>query len=128
MVTLSETARSILIIEDDSDSLALLFHTFTNAGYKVIAVDGGQPALNVLEGGIVPCIFIVDLMMPRVSGFDVLKHVSDDPALRHVPVIVTSALPRQDIRVVADAVFEKPYDHFTVVDTVRRLVGNCEPN
>jgi CheY-like chemotaxis protein len=61
-------------------------------------------------------------MLPRVSGFDVLHHIRTDSSLRTIPrIVITGASQREAI--VADAIFEKPFDHAELVATIHRLVG-----
>jgi two-component system cell cycle response regulator DivK len=116
------TSDSILLVEDDVDT-RLVIHTYlTNAGYPVIAADNGQQAVDLLSRGVRPRLLIVDLMLPRVSGEEVIRFAHEDPSLRHTPVIAISAAPRLHVKVIADAIITKPFRLPEILDTVRRLI------
>ena len=113
-----------MLVEDDADTLELLMKVLEDGGYPVITAADGQRAIDLLEQGIRPCIVIVDLVLPHVSGGDLLKFMQTDPAFRTIPAIVVSGLPRERIKVVADAVLLKPCEPQTLLDTVKRITGS----
>ena len=82
----------ILLVEDDRanrETVALLLRQF---GYRVdTAVDGAE-ALARLGCGTPPCVIVLDLNMPRVDGWEVLRRRLGDPTLAAVPVVILSAL------------------------------------
>jgi CheY-like chemotaxis protein len=112
----------ILVVEDDPDTRAALYEVLTRAGYSVLTADDGQQALDLLERGIRPRVILVDLMMPRVAGTDLLAYMRDDPELRFTPTIVITAMPKEQVRVIADAVLHKPLDLAPLLSTVHMLV------
>jgi CheY-like chemotaxis protein len=112
----------ILVVEDDRDTLEMLFILLSREGYSVLTANNGQQGLDLLVHGIQPRLLIIDMMLPKVPGGDILKHVQTDPGLRRVPVIVITALSPRDVSVVADAVFHKPLDCPALLSTVRRLM------
>jgi len=81
----------ILIVEDDEMSRELLEKRVSRAGYNVSAVEDGQAAIDSLAVNPVDLI-LLDIMMPRVNGVDVLKHIKQDEALKNIAVIMISAL------------------------------------
>jgi DNA-binding response OmpR family regulator len=117
----------ILVVEDDPDTLALLFSALTRDGYSVLTADDGQQAMDLLIRGIRPRLMIVDLMMPKVSGTDLLAHVRTDPDLRTMATIVITGMPRDQVKVVADAVFTKPIDLQALMLRVRALHRSANP-
>jgi DNA-binding response OmpR family regulator len=75
-----------------------------------------------------PKVLVLDIMLPRRSGFDVLKQVRADDALRTMPVLILTAKGQaKDRRTAeelgADGFITKPYANAEVVDEVRRLIG-----
>jgi CheY-like chemotaxis protein len=116
-------SNRILVVEDDRDELEMLFTMLIRRGYSVLTADNGQQALDLLEHGIAPRLMIIDLRLPKVSGWDVLKYVQSDATLRHICVIVVTAMPPHQIAVVADAVIHKPVDHSLLLSAVARLIG-----
>ena len=111
----------VLLVEDDPDTRKMLKKVIEDGGYPIVTASDGQQAINLLEQGIRPCIVIVDLAMPQVSGHDLLKYMHSDPEYRTIPAIVVSGLPRDQINVVADAVLLKPCDPDALIENVRKF-------
>ncbi len=84
-------AETILVVDDEQSSRALLEAILTEAGYRVEQADGGPPALaRVSEAP--PDLILLDLMMPGMTGLEVCRRLKQDPATSAVPVIVVTAL------------------------------------
>jgi CheY-like chemotaxis protein len=115
-------SRRILLVEDNPDVRIFLSDLLTDAGYTVTTADDGQHAFELLEGGLLPRLMVVDLMLPRISGWDLLKHAQEDPVLRYIPKVIITGVPRANVRAVADAVFTKPFDTQEVLATVKTLI------
>lgn len=77
----------------------------------------------MLEGGLRPRLILIDLMLPHVSGWELLKYLQTDPELRHTPTIVITGVPKAQIQVVADAVFAKPFDYQELTGKIDQLAG-----
>ena len=90
---------SILVVDDSSADLMLAREVFSeyHAWVSIETCEGGAQALLRLRDGQLPLpdMVILDLNMPGVSGFDVLRQMKEDPLLRPIPVVVlsTSASP-----------------------------------
>jgi len=115
-------------VEDEPDARALLFHLFTHAGYSVLTADDGQQALDLLMRGIRPRLMVVDLILPNVSGVEFLHYIQTDSDLRHIPRIVVTAKTKQEVHVVADAIFHKPANPEQILETVKRLADPGDPD
>ncbi len=88
---LEQTAkRRVLVVDDDVMILELMQTTLTRSGYEVHCVQSGEAALDSLSD-LEPDLVILDLMMPEMSGFDVLRALRDDGARRDLPVLVLTA-------------------------------------
>ena len=111
----------VLIVEDDSALLGFLFSALVAEGFALVAATDGQQALDLLERGLRPHVILIDLALPRVSGYDLLSYIRDDAALRTIPRVVITGSDQDDTRTVADAVFRKPIDHEKLISTIRRL-------
>jgi CheY-like chemotaxis protein len=116
-------SNRILVIEDDPDTRASLFEVLTQRGYSVLTADDGQQAVDLLERGIRPRVILIDLMLPHVSGFDLIRHLRDDPELRFIPTVVITAMPKEQVKVIADVVLHKPLDFDVLTSTVAALVA-----
>ena len=113
----------ILIADDDAVTLDGLTEFLAEFGYRIAPARNGQEALNLLTGGLVPSLFIVDLAMPQLGGDELLKYVQSDPELRFVPVLVVTGAPERVGRTVADAVLEKPVNLALLLSQVQRLTA-----
>lgn len=83
-------AKTILVVEDDSDMRALINHSLLNAGYIVRAVSNGlEAAASCLT--LTPDLIISDIHMPRMDGFEMVMILKSEPALKDIPVIFLTA-------------------------------------
>jgi DNA-binding response OmpR family regulator len=115
-------SHRVLLIEDDADTRASLYQLLTHEGYSVLTADSGQQAFDLLERGARPSLIMIDLMLPRVSGFDLIRHLRTDPELRLIPTVVITALPKENVNVIADVVFHKPLEYDPLLASVRTLL------
>jgi two-component system alkaline phosphatase synthesis response regulator PhoP len=79
-----------MIVEDEPETAEMFAEMMRLSGYRVIKTMGGASAINLLMQEI-PDALVLDLMMPDVSGIQVLRFVRGDSKLEHVPVVVVSA-------------------------------------
>jgi CheY-like chemotaxis protein len=70
--------KTILVVDDDKFLLDMYGVKFMQEGYDVIACTGGKEAISRLRGDIKPDVLIVDLIMPDIDGFDILRIVRDE--------------------------------------------------
>jgi len=81
----------ILLIEDDRFLSQLLVRKLTDEGFEVIPVYDGESGLNVLKEKEVDLI-LLDLILPKMHGFDFLRQIKSDPKNKDIPVIILSNL------------------------------------
>jgi DNA-binding response OmpR family regulator len=115
----------VLIAEDDPNIVESLSFVLSRGGFEVRAELDGEAAVRRLRSD-PPDIMILDVMLPKLNGFEVLKLVKAEPALRAMPVIILTAKGQpQDRRMAEEMGVEgfitKPFSNRDVVDTVRRL-------
>jgi PAS domain S-box-containing protein len=89
---------SILLVDDDPRALDLLEEALRSAGYEVQSVRSGARALEVLANKVVGAI-LLDLLMPGMDGFQLIRHVRQEPSLKDLPILVMTAksLSREEI-------------------------------
>jgi DNA-binding response OmpR family regulator len=86
----------ILVAEDDPDLQSLLRHALESDGYAVHVAADGQEALDQYDA-LSPDLLVLDIMMPRLSGFEVLRELRGDAAHRQdVPVLVLTSRSGED--------------------------------
>src|SRR5579863_2045127 len=81
---------TILVVDDDADCREMLSDLLSRAGYAVACAKNGREALDYISSSI-PSLMILDLMMPIMSGWELLARQKADPMLESLPVIVMSA-------------------------------------
>ncbi len=113
----------ILVVEDDQDTREALAMILDIEGFAVLTAGNGQEALELLKTAS-PCLVLLDLMMPVVSGWEFLRYRNMQPELAKIPVILTSALMDGATGAQAtgvDAVLQKPVDIARLLGLVRQL-------
>jgi class 3 adenylate cyclase len=104
----------ILVVDDILANRELLSRRLSRDGHVVSTIDSGSGALRLLAATKFDLV-LLDLMMPEMNGFEVLRQLKDDPALVHIPVIMISALDEIDstvrcIEAGAEDYIPKPFD------------------
>lgn len=91
-MTNSLANRSVLVVEDDYDVREAVACLLEDLGMTVLAAADGKEALEVLRStDKPPSLILLDLMMPRMNGYQFRIRQSEDPRLAHIPVVVFSA-------------------------------------
>ncbi len=85
-------AKNVMVIEDDHFLSSLIKARLVKDGFNVIQAFDGEEAIQALRGEVRPDIIILDLIMPKVTGFEVLQNISITPGLEKVPVVILSNL------------------------------------
>ncbi len=114
----------ILIVDDDETILDLL-EDLLSSTYQVSRAPGGAEALRSLADRNYDLI-LLDLGMPGIDGFEVLRRVRADPSCENTPVIILSAFPELRGLVPAEsvqAVEAKPFDIAQLLRTIGRVIG-----
>lgn len=109
----------MLVVDDDAGIREALVAILEEEGYSVAAADDGEAAL-VAARDRAPAIILLDLMMPRMNGWEVVEALARDPALRAVPVCVLSAFADRAPAGVA-AVLRKPIEIDGLIAVVARF-------
>ena len=119
----------ILCVDDDHDIRTIaLMALGLDPAIEVRAAASGPEALELLETGPVPDVVMLDVMMPGMSGPEVLAAMRDHPGLARVPVIFMTARARKaDVdsyrELGAVGVIVKPFDPLRLAEDVRALIG-----
>ena len=87
---MSDTQKTVMIIEDEPDAAEMFGEMMRVSGFRVVKLLSSVPAIGLLAQE-KPDIVILDVMMPEVSGLDILRHIRSDPELAATPVIIVSA-------------------------------------
>ncbi|HVN15272.1 MAG TPA: response regulator [Anaerolineales bacterium] len=82
--------RTVMIIEDEADAAELFAEMMRVSGYRVVKMFSSGPAMPAIQRE-KPDVVILDVMMPDISGLEVLRFMRREPSLAKIPVIVVSA-------------------------------------
>jgi two-component system OmpR family response regulator len=120
-------AIDVLIAEDEPSILESLDFILRRAGWNIESVTDGDAVLESIRSNR-PRVLVLDVMLPKRSGFDVLKQLRSEAGTRDLPVLILTAKGQQQDRRIAedlgaDAFVTKPYANAEVVGVVRQLLG-----
>ena len=118
----------IVVVDDDPEILKLITLLLRRIGAESTAFHDGQEALHYLADN-TPDLIVLDLMMPNVDGFDILRDVRSQERFNQVPVLILSAKSdagsiREGLEQGADGYVTKPYIANTLIDRVRLLLDS----
>ena len=123
---MSQKAK-ILIVDDEPFNVDVLLQELEELEHELITASNGQEALDKIKSQ-QPDLILLDLMMPVLDGFAVLKEIKDDDALRDIPVIIVSAASDsksivKGIKQGADDYITKPIDAESLKSKLKDHLG-----
>ncbi|HOW27620.1 MAG TPA: response regulator [Elusimicrobiota bacterium] len=80
----------VVVVEDDHYILDFMKFTLEEQGYHVFGAADGEEGLSLIQSQL-PLLVVLDLMLPKMDGFAILKRMSEKPETAHIPVVVVSA-------------------------------------
>jgi DNA-binding response OmpR family regulator len=124
-------AQQILAVDDEERVVRLLQIRFEALGYEVVPAHDGEAALRRAAEQR-PDLVLLDVLMPKMDGFEVLQRLKADPETSNIPVIMLTARGQfEDLAhgygEGADWYFHKPFDVVELEEFVTRLIGPAEP-
>ncbi|MCS6909377.1 MAG: response regulator [Anaerolineales bacterium] len=129
---MSNDAKPVILIVDDDPDLAMIMRMIlTHAGFEAHACLSGQEALDWLAVR-TPDLILLDLMMPDVNGFTILRKVRASERSKDLPIVILTAKADQKTRLEsqsagADAFLTKPINSKSLIEYVRRALGQKAP-
>jgi PAS domain S-box-containing protein len=116
----------ILVVDDQPENTELLEAHLVPQGYEVVKAASGEEALKILSGNQIDLV-LLDIMMPRMSGFEVLEKIRADKKTRLIPVVMVTALKETEDRIKAleagcDDFISKPFDRHEILARVKSLL------
>lgn len=118
--------KKILIVDDETDTLKLLRLRLEKKGYQITTCENGKEALLEAQKT-TPHLAILDIKLPDMTGYDILKKFKADPVLKNVPVIFSTAdasvALKQNTRAYeANDYVIKPYDAQQLLKKIKALL------
>jgi DNA-binding response OmpR family regulator len=117
----------VLVADDDPDILELVAFRLERAGYDVVRATDGEQALQ-LATELHPDLAVLDVMMPKLTGYDVTRRIRADDATKRMPVILLTARVQeadvqQGFEVGADDYLRKPFSPQELRARVQAILG-----
>ncbi|MDE3024691.1 MAG: response regulator [Acidobacteriota bacterium] len=125
---MSDAGRPVILVADDEDDVRdLVVYRLSRSGYDVVEARDGEEALR-LAAGAPPDLAVLDVMMPKVDGYEVTRRLRADAATSRIPVILlTSRSQESDVShgfdVGADDYLKKPFNPDELTARVRALLA-----
>ena len=124
-------AQTILAVDDDVDILDVLEMSLESDGFSVITASDGLAALEKAKSDL-PDLILLDLMMPKMDGFEVIDNLRADSRTRAIPVIMLTARTQineklQGLDAGADDYITKPFDLKELTARIRAVLGRTQP-
>ena len=123
--------QTILVVDDDPQICRLVELNLTRAGYAVTTASDGEEALaKIAEAR--PDLVVLDVMMPRMDGFEALRRIKSDPGLADLRVLMLTAKAQDaDIfrgwQMGADCYLTKPFNPMELLTFVKRIFDSLAP-
>jgi two-component system alkaline phosphatase synthesis response regulator PhoP len=122
--------RKILIVDDEKELVKLVSFNLTIAGYEVLSANNGIEALEICESE-KPALIILDIMLPRIDGWEVCRRLKQNPKTSNIPIIILSALSEVDDKLKGfdlgtDDYVTKPFSPRELVVRVKRVLARAE--
>ncbi|MGQ9476192.1 MAG: response regulator transcription factor [Actinomycetota bacterium] len=120
-------AEKILVVDDDREMVELIELFLGNAGYTTISAFSGEEALEKTFRE-KPDLILLDIMMPRVDGWEVLRRIKNDPETRNTPVAFITARTQNIDKMIGLSVMKaagyitKPFSKQELLTEVRRIL------
>ena len=127
MASLLNTMSIVLVVEDSIPQREMITELLRGSGLDVAAVSDGVEALEKIQSGHPPDLVVLDIVMPRMNGYEVCRRLKADPSTQNVPVILCSSKGEEfdrywGMKQGADAYIAKPFQPTELVGTVKQLL------
>jgi two-component system, OmpR family, alkaline phosphatase synthesis response regulator PhoP len=121
-------AQRILIADDEENIVISLEYLMKREGFEVLIARDGEQALEMIRAEL-PDLVLLDVMMPKKSGFEVCQEVKTDPQLRAVKILMLTAKGRETeiakgLALGADSYVTKPFSTKDLVERVRGMLAD----
>ena len=125
---MTSSPKTVLIIEDEEDAAELFAEMMRVSGFHVEKTSSSTPAISMMIANR-PDVVILDIMMPEISGMDILRQMRSDPELSSIPVVVVSAksMPadiKNGMEAGASTYITKPVGFLELKEAVERAIAD----
>jgi DNA-binding response OmpR family regulator len=121
--------KKVLIVDDEVNIVAALEFLLQRSGYEVMVAQNGDEALQRVES-FAPDLVLLDVMMPRISGYEVCRRMRERADWKHIKIIMLSAKGREaevskGVSLGADLYVTKPFSNNELVGKIGELLAGA---
>lgn len=118
--------KKIIIVDDEPNIVMTLEYTFKKQDFEVYIARDGSEALEILES-VIPDVIMLDIMMPKVDGYQTLKLIKENDQLKDVKVVFLTAKNKasdieEGLKLGADKYLTKPFSVKKIVSEIKELL------
>ena len=129
---MTEEQKTVIVVEDEPDAAELFAEMMRVSGFRVLKTYSSTPAISMIAHE-QPDVVILDIMMPDISGLEVLRFMRREQQLMHIPVIVVSArsMPsdiQEGLEAGATIYLTKPVGYLDLKKAVEDVMQGGEPD
>ncbi len=123
-------AKLVMLVDDSEVLRKITVFNLKKHGYEVIEATNGEEALQKLQEGIKPDLMLLDIMMPKMDGFTVLKRLQENEEWKKIPVIVLTAKGGEEdektaLSLGATQVMTKPFSPIQLIQLIKQVIGDA---
>jgi len=116
--------NKILLVDDEPNIVMALEYALKKKGYDVLIARDGEEALQIFKN-IKPCLVVLDIMMPKMDGFEVLEHIKKDENDTSKVIFLSAKNKEEDIQkgldAGADDYFTKPFSTKKLIEKIKTI-------
>ncbi|WP_448381148.1 response regulator transcription factor [Gloeomargarita sp.] len=118
---------TVLVVEDQRTQREMIVSLLEQDGFQVLAAEDGDEAWALVRGGQIPDVVVMDVVMPRMNGYELVRRLRDNPQTKQIPVLMCSSKGETfdkhwGLKQGADAYIVKPFEPQDLLGTVRHLL------
>jgi len=123
-------AKLVMVVDDSAVLRKIMAFNLKKYGYSVVEATNGEEAIQKLSEGVKPDLMLLDIMMPKIDGFTVLKELRENEDWENIPVIVLTAKGGEEdekcaLSLGATRVMTKPFSPVQLIQEVKRVIGDA---
>ena len=126
---MNDIKKKILIVDDDEFLLGIYAKNFQDGGFEVLTAHDGQEAWDIISGGNIPDILFTGIIMPRMTGFELITKMQSNPELKRIITAISSHRGRDEDKIlakglgVADFIIQGTTTPLEAVSRIKTLLG-----
>ena len=122
--------KKIMVVDDEPDQIATVKYVLesSNNEYEIMGADSGFKCLELLKNNQIPDLILLDIMMPEMSGWEVLNQIKENSSWRNIPIIFLTARTDRVAKkagvFLGDDFIEKPFDSKYLIEKIDEIFKN----